>query len=143
MMGMAGVGFLRAIVVVVVVKMKRQESAMGFTQDVDDGSGICVRKSDRRRKDAERINGYQGGGAPASKSIGQPGQHNAQANPLSDASDIIFRSRGERKMATHRPRRPIRLSGFAVNPASANRRLPLTSLAANGVYVTHEHRRPR
>ena len=131
--------------VVVVVKMKRQESAVGFAQNMDDGSGIRVRKSDRRPKDAERIDRDQGGGRPASKLIGQSGQHRLRATHLSGAFDIIFRPRGERKIEVHRPRTltpDVRTSGQPgisersgrAGTTSRRKARPLTSPAANGVY---------
>ena len=76
-MGVTSPGFLRLIVVAaaVVVKMQRQKSAVGFTQDMDDGICIGVRKSHRRAEDAERIDRDEDRSPPASKSLFQANHH--------------------------------------------------------------------
>jgi len=59
----------------IVVKMKRQESTMGFTQNMDDGNCICVRKSHHWAKDAERVDRHEGDSSPAQKSLFETSQH--------------------------------------------------------------------
>jgi hypothetical protein len=77
LMGVTSPGFLRLIVVAaaVVVKMQRQKSAVGFTQDMDDGICIRVRKSHRRAEDAKRIDRDENRSPPASKSLFQANHH--------------------------------------------------------------------
>ena len=76
-MGVTRTGFLRliAIAATVVVKMQRQKSAVGFTQDMDDGICIRVRKSHRRAEDAERIDRDEDRSPPASKSLFEANHH--------------------------------------------------------------------
>ena len=76
-MGVTRTGFPRliAIAATVVVKMQRQKSAMRFTQDMDDGICIGVRKGHRRAEDAERIDRDEDRSPPASKSLFQANHH--------------------------------------------------------------------
>ena len=50
---------------IVMVHMQDKRAAMGFGQDMDDGSMIGVRESDRRREDTECINGSEHSHPPA------------------------------------------------------------------------------
>jgi hypothetical protein len=68
-MGLPGAGFLgMAVIVTFGVKMDRQESPMGFTQDMDHASRVGARKRQGRPDNTKRIDAEQGCGPPVPKS---------------------------------------------------------------------------
>ena len=95
-MGMTGSGFLRlTVIAAVIVKMQRQKSAVGFTQDMDDGSCVRVSENRGRAKDAKRIDRNEDGSPPASKSLFQANHHVGCRLVCLRREPIIFRREGE------------------------------------------------
>lgn len=91
MMGLAGTGLLRVVVVTaVIMKVERQKSAMGFTQHMDDGVSVCMSECYCRAEDAQRIDRDEGSGPPASKSLFQASQHALSVTRQSHAFEAII-----------------------------------------------------